>query len=58
MDDIAWFEDIPRKDTASSPEEWAEEIRYTLYQKDFLQMPDLDFGELTEVDPSLRALLN
>lgn len=31
---------------------------YTLFMRDFMKMPDVDFPSLVRVDAALRALLN
>lgn len=58
MEDIKWFNEMSKTDSPKPSESVSGETRYTLYQKDFLQMPDVDFVDLAEIDPDLRALLN
>ena len=58
MKNTTWFSDLHTTDTLHPTENVDGEIRYTLYQKDFLQMPTVEFIDLSELDPDLRALLN
>jgi len=35
-----------------------DDILYTLHMADFLHMPDMDFKEISEMDPEIKSLLN
>ena len=45
-------------DTRRPFEDWKGERMYTLYLRDFLRMPDVDFVRLAAFDPALRSLMN
>ncbi|MBV9081009.1 MAG: hypothetical protein JO102_07845 [Elusimicrobia bacterium] len=57
MNDQAW-QDIHRQDTAAPERSTEGEPVYTLFMRDFLKMPNVDFGSLVQIDQQVRSLLN
>jgi hypothetical protein len=58
MEKNSWINDLHTTDSLKPSEEVKGETMYTLYQKDFLQMPPVQFSDLADLDPDIRALLN
>jgi hypothetical protein len=58
MNDTRWLENINQMDTLPPADYAAGGIVYTLYLKDFLVMPDVNFGDAARSDQHLRSLLN
>lgn len=58
MKDTRWLDGMHQLDTVAPPEDTRGETVYTLFLKDFLAMPPVDFGVTSAVDRSVRALLN
>jgi hypothetical protein len=58
MNEQNWMHEIHRQDTKHPAVNVAHEPVYTVYLKDFLRMPDVNFVELATVDVAIRALMN
>jgi hypothetical protein len=58
MKDTRWLEGMHQLDTLTPPVETQGETVYTLFLRDFLGMPEVDFSAATATDRSVRALLN
>ena len=57
MKDTRWLNGMHQLDTFA-PLAQIDEPVYTLFLRDFLSMPNVDFSSVTEIDHSVRALLN
>lgn len=58
MKEFSWIDGMHHRDTRRPFEEWRNERMHTLYLRDFLRMPDVDFVQLATLDPALRSLMN
>lgn len=58
MNDTRWLQGMHQMDTAKPSSSVAGERMYTLFMRDFLKMPDMDFKSLVRADVAVRALLN
>ncbi len=58
MEKNSWINDLHAMDSQKPSEDVRGETMYTLYQKDFLRMPAVEFSDLAELDPDIRSLLN
>ncbi len=58
MNDQSWIHEIQSQDAVGPSDGVKGEEVYTLTMGDFLQMPDVDFRQLINLDPHLRSLLN
>ena len=58
MKDTRWLNGMHHLDTIAPPAAMTDEPVYTLFMRDFLTMPDVDFGAVTAVDQAVRSLLN
>ena len=58
MKNTEWLEGMHQLDTVAPPENTQGEKVYTLFLKDFLAMPEVDFKVATATDKSVRSLLN
>ena len=53
-----WIEGLQNEDRRGPVVNVEGEIVYTVFMKDFLRMPDVDFLAVAQVDPGIRSLLN
>lgn len=58
MNDTRWLHGMHHLDTSAPPAGTENEPVYTLFLRDFLAMPDVDFRAASLVDQAVRALLN
>jgi hypothetical protein len=58
MEKEKWMQDMNLIDSKMPTGDIEGEVVYTLYQRDFLSMPGVDFSVLVEIDPDIRSLLN
>ena len=58
MQEQNWMSEIHRQDRQVPTQDVGSEPMYTVYLRDFLRMPDVNFLELAVIDPAIRALLN
>lgn len=58
MEDQNWDEQFEWTDLNQQLYGLVEEEVYTIYMADFFKMPDVDFKELAQLDPYVRALFN
>ncbi|OVE76126.1 hypothetical protein BVX98_06510 [bacterium F11] len=58
MNELNWIGQIQWQDEAKPLEIPEGQEVYTLYLSDFNRLPDVDYLELIDLDPHIRALLN
>ena len=58
MNDREWINEVHRLDAAVPEEILTLEEAYTLRMGDFLRMPEIDFRQMSAIDPHLKALMN
>ncbi len=58
MNNTKWLNGMHQTDTLAPASSMEGETVYTLFMKDFLSMPHVDFGAVSDMDQAVRALLN
>jgi len=58
MNNTKWLNGMHQSDTLAPASSTEGEAVYTLFMRDFLSMPNVDFSAVSEMDQSVRALLN
>jgi hypothetical protein len=58
MKDTRWLDGMHQLDTFASLEEAQGEQVYTLFLRDFLKMPPVDFSQVSSTDVAVRSLFN
>ena len=58
MKNTQWLNGMHQTDTLAPAGCTEGEAVYTLFMKDFLSMPNVDFSTVSKMDQSVRTLLN
>jgi hypothetical protein len=58
MKNNEWISEMHQKDSELPNDSTTGEPAYTLFLRDLLAMPDVNFTDLAKIDPAIRSLLN